>query len=370
MTTMTSKSILENRIDALIDQGREQATALLDRLQVDHIDDAVVPIGPSANGAKPEVLFDGNRVGIAFQGKTRTFHPHAATQFGTKLGIPSAWLRESLAGSPWRQALIADVMATTLAKTEARERLLLRTVGGQVRGVLSDQYRRLDSPMIAAGFAEACMGVGAVPYRAMVGDIHWNVSAMLPHPIEVELPNHGTEVVAACAHLRSSDFGAGPLELSFELLRVVCINGLIGRSALRQVHLGRRLPDEVELSAETYRLDSKTQASAVRDITVLLLNESHIQRQIEMMKAAASDEVEAQDEIVELVRAKRITKGEANEVKAVLLRGDTAQLPTGPSTRWKLAQAISWVAKEREERQADLERLAGGMVLEPARAEA
>jgi len=363
MTTATRNDVISRKIDELIDQGRDQATALLARLQSDQIEDAIVPIGPGANGSGPEVVFDGREVGIACRGRTRSFHRHAATQFGTKLGIPSAWLRESLGGKPWQKALIADVMATHLSHTETRERLLLRAVGDEVRGVLSDQYRRFDSPMIATGFADACQGMGAVPYRAYVRDIHWNVSAMLPRPIQVELPHHGTEFVAACVHLRSSDFGAGPLELSFELLRVICVNGLIGRSALRQVHLGRRLPDELRLSAETYRLDSQTQASVVRDVTMSLLDEGWIREQVGQVKGAASKEIEPTQELGGLVRAKRITKGEAEEVEAVLMRGDEAQVPPGPCTRWKVAQAISWVAKEQEERQGELERLAGGMVL-------
>lgn len=187
---------------------------------------------------------------------------------------------------------------------------------------------------------------------------------MLPKPIHVELKHHGAEVVAACVHLRSSDFGAGPLELSFELLRVICENGLIGRSALRQVHLGGKLPDELGISSETYRLDSETQASAIRDITGKLLTEDYVHDQVAHMRQAAVELIDPQRAVAGLVRAKQITRSQGEDVERVILRGDEAEIPSGPSTRWKLAQAVSWIAKEHGDRRYELERLAGTMILE------
>ncbi len=162
--------------------------------------------------------------------------------------------------------------------------------------------------------------------------------------------------------LCSSDFGAGPLELSFELLRVVCVNGLIGKSALRQVHLGRKLPDELGLSESTYRLDSETQASAICDITVNLLSVRHIKAQIDLMRRSSSVVIDPQEEVQGLVRAKRISRIQGEEVERVLMRGNDSEIPTGSATYWKLAQAISWVAKGHEDQQNDLEKLAGTLV--------
>ena len=50
MTTTTKNDVISRKIDELIDQGRDQAGALLARLQSDQIEDAIVPIGPGANG--------------------------------------------------------------------------------------------------------------------------------------------------------------------------------------------------------------------------------------------------------------------------------------------------------------------------------
>jgi len=355
---------MDDRIQSLLKPGKEQAGQLLQRLQTDHITDAVVPIGPDAGPRRPSIVFGSGQVGIEYGAQCRAFHPHAATQFGSKLGIPSTWLRESLTGQRWQREMVADVMAITLAHTDQRSRLLLRSVGGQVRGVLSDQYRRLHSPILANAYAEVCNSAGAVPYRASCDDIRWQVSALLPQPLTIELPNHGQDVVAACLHIRSSDFGAGPLELSFELLRVVCVNGLIGKSALRQVHLGGRLPDDLGLSDQTYRLDSETQASAIQDIGRKLLSTEHIRQELLAVHRAAEKAIDPQNEVQGLVRAKRITKTEAKALEQVMIRNEPAQIPSGPATTYKMAHALSWVSKSvAAGRRFELEDLAGSLVL-------
>jgi hypothetical protein len=359
--------VLAKKLDGLVESGKVEAERLVRRLREERIDDVVAPVGPDAGGARPSVFFDpkSKQVGISFGGKVRRFHPHAAAQFGVKLGVPSAWLRESLAGEPWRRELIADVMATTLQRTSVRERLLLRSVGAEVRGVLSDQYRRLDSAAVVGAFADACDAVGAVPYRAHATDVAWAVSAVLPRPIALDLEKHGVEYVAACVHLRSSDFGAGPLELSFEILRLLCVNGLIGRSALRQVHLGARLPEDLTLSERTYRLDTETQASAVADIVGRLLEPAYVRGQFARVQAAAKAEVDPEREVDGLVRARRLTPQEGEALEGAFMRGNPAEIPPGPTTRWKFAQAVAWLAHGVDrERGTELERLGGTLVME------
>jgi hypothetical protein len=362
-----SHDVLAKKLDDLVASGKVETESLVRRLRQERIDDVVAPVGPDAGSARPSVFFDpkSKQVGVGFGGKVRRFHPHAAAQFGVKLGVPSAWLRESLAGEPWRRELIADVMETTLQRTAARERLLLRSVGAEVRGVLSDQYRRLDSAVLVGAFADACAAAGAVPYRAHATDTSWSISAVLPQPIGLELDKHGTEFVAACVHVRSSDFGAGPLELSFEILRLLCTNGLIGRSALRQVHLGGRLPDDLVLSQKTFDLDSATQASAVGDVTTKLLEPAYVRGQFARVQAAAKAEVEPEREVDGLVRARRLTPQEGEALEAALMRSNPAEIPAGPTTRWRFAQAVSWLAHGVDrERGAELERLGGSLVME------
>lgn len=117
-------------------------------------------------------------------------------------------------------------------------------------------------------------------------------------------------------------------------------NGLIGRSALRQVHLGGRLPDDLVLSQKTFDLDSATQASAVGDVTTKLLEPTYVRGQFARVQAAAKAEVEPEREVDGLVRARRLTPQEGEALEAALMRSNPAEILVGPTTRWRFAQAV------------------------------
>jgi len=68
----------------------------------------------------------------------------------------------------------------------------------------------------------------------------------------------------------NSDFGCGSYSISAFCLRLVCVNGLITESAMKEIHLGGKLPDAIEFSAETYAKDTDALVSATRDIVRLL----------------------------------------------------------------------------------------------------
>ena len=61
-----------------------------------------------------------------------------------KVAVPAKYLRELSEGAAWQRRLAAEILNQHSSWTE-RSRLLVRTVDDQVRGVLSDSYRRLNS---------------------------------------------------------------------------------------------------------------------------------------------------------------------------------------------------------------------------------
>ena len=68
-------------------------------------------------------------------------------------------------GAPWQRGLAARILNDSFYNGGAgRARHLVRSVGGQVRGVLSDKYRRLDSRPLLEAFAYYLrQALGAVP---------------------------------------------------------------------------------------------------------------------------------------------------------------------------------------------------------------
>lgn len=364
-----SPSAVQNRITGMIEQGRQQAGQLLQALATDYIEDEIVKVGPGSNGSGIEVVRFEDSAEVFLrrgQGKPRTLHAHAAEQLGEKLSIPGAWLRDQLTGEGWQRDIGADLLATTLANTKRRERLLMRSIGGQVRGVLSDSYRRISSPALAEAGASALQAVGAVPYQARATDLKWEISAILPTAIELPTRHHGVEIIGAGVRFGNSDFGDGAQFLSLFLLRMWCSNGAIGESLLRQVHLGRQLPDDIALSDRTYRLDTQAQASLLGDLIRGGLGEEKLRDRLQKVQANASETVAPEEVLGGLVRAKKLTKAEAEAAMQTVAKSDPAQVPVGPATRYKLGQALSWISKAegiRAERTAELEALAGSLIL-------
>ena len=128
---------------------------------------------------------------------------------------------------------------------------------------------------------------------------------------------------------------------------------------------GGRLPDDVKLSDRTYELDTATQASALGDVIRSILTTDGIRTRVVQVQQSAEVVIDAVDAIGGLVRAKRIQKGEAEKVLATLAANDVDQVPTGPVTRYKLAQALSWISQGdgvAVDRASDLEAIAGGLM--------
>ena len=69
----------------------------------------------------------------------------------------------------WQRQLAATVLNEHSGWTQ-RTRVLIRTVGQQVRGVLSDSYRRLNSVEILTAFVQEASQQGAVIADAYMSD--------------------------------------------------------------------------------------------------------------------------------------------------------------------------------------------------------
>lgn len=329
--------------------GERQATELLDALTQDEITDEIGFFGanraPDANPLTIGYDQEANKVAVRVgEGRWRGFHGHAVRQLGERLKLPGGWINDQLAATPWQREAVADLVSTHLARTTEKDRFLVRSVGGEVRGILSDAYRRLSSPMIADAFRSSLSETGAIPFEAKRTDLKWHVRAILPRPIEITTPQHGTEYVGVGLRLSNSDFGAGALELQAEVLRLRCVNGMVGESILNVVHIGGRLPADLRFSEETYRKDTEVQCAALREALPQLMAPAYIEKALAPVYEAMQSEVDAAETIKGLVRAARITKSQAEEVEGLVMNRDGSIVPQGPVTRWTIAQALAGLA--------------------------
>jgi hypothetical protein len=279
------------------------------------------------------------------QGTTATLHENALNQYAGRFGIPVKYFRELLqSGKSWKEKLGVSI-ANEHAANEDDRTLLLRLVNGQVRAVLSNAYRRMDSAPIFSAFGIKAIGQGAILWGGAHGELRSYLEVVLPKVREVVTPNNGTVYIAFGASISSSDFGQGSLDVRNFYVQGICTNGAIGTRLLNNVHLGKRLDqDNFAFSEQTYRSDTETMKLAVQDIVGEVLSEANVEKQIALIQGA-SDKVVAniQKTIKELPKL-GLREEEAEMVNRLLMESDPEDGLSGAMTNWKLQQAISAAA--------------------------
>lgn len=286
---------------------------------------------------------------------------HAFGQLMSRTGVPAAYARTLLEdsakeGGEWKARLLENTMDQFLAHSP--ERYLVRRVNGQVRGVLSDCYRRLDSRPLLESFIKASKDIGAVPVGGVATETRVSLRAIVPTIIE---PVPGEAMVFGL-NWANSDFGAGTYSISAFVLRLLCLNGMVGESQLKKVHIGARLAEDASFSEMTHKLDQATLISATGDVVRALLSPAAIQEREIAIRAAHSRELtfEAAWKSV----GKQLTKSEREAVKDAYEGPDTLNMPAG-QTMWRFANALSWVAnsdKVSDETRIDLQSMAGKLL--------
>ncbi len=198
-----------------------------------------------------------------------TLHNNAVGQIAEKYQIGAAYLRPLCsAKDQWKTNLATIILNTHNQKTD-RQRVLLRTVGNTAKAVLSDNYRRLNTSEVFTAFND-CLTLPECQYELYschAADLNSYAEAISPEITTIEMPD-GSEV-DVCMGLRmsSSDFGVASLEIKRFVVQVICLNGLTKNTILRKVHLGSKLPADITMSDETYRLDTMAICSAVVEKT-------------------------------------------------------------------------------------------------------
>lgn len=356
LNTVESKAQAMDKLNALVSKGRQSATQVIDHVMQNQPVDRI--IRGSAILFKPDPTRNGIVAEVpVMQGDVldERIHRHALNQMALAVDMPMKFL-DSLAEekAAWGKELLAHNMNKIFHERFSRKRYLSRSTSGEIRGWLSDQYRRLDSRPIVEAFASAVQSKGALPYNGVVTDTKIAIQAIMP---EIYEPIPG-ELVAYGLSLENSDFGNGALSLRAYLLRIWCTNLAITEETMRQVHLGKRLDDNMIYSQRTYELDSKTTVSALRDVVRLQLDAGSLTNRMNAVKAANGKEV-SQAEARERLK-KVLNKGEAEAAFNAYASPDVYNLPEG-NTAWRLSNAISWIAGQTEdaERKLDLMRAAG-----------
>jgi hypothetical protein len=359
--------VLQANIDKRIAEKQENNKSALSKIERDGelLTDYVMPLGAGTG-----ITYEGNgrsvKMIVTTEKKKREFslHPHAVMQTAEKLAAPPAYVKLlAESGEDWKRRLAATILNEHTFHTD-RQRVLVREIGGQVRGVLSDQYRRLSSTKLSAAFIESVRKQGAMIIDAYADDLRWYIEAIRREIIPIPTENNGIVYMAYGMRIQSSDFGDGALDLRAFDIQAVCINGMVAESLMRRVHLGGKIPDEIELSNRTYALDTKTQASAILDIVGSTFSKEAIMKRAQVIQDASTIMIDMEKEVKQLPKVKDLTIEETEKVQKVLMENKAEDGVQGEPTLWKLTQAVSAVGRDLDpRRKREMDEIAGSLLL-------
>lgn len=359
--------VVMNKVQRMIDGKAVGVRATMERLVNEGkiSQDYIAPIGVNlkVNDHSPVITFSANgSLRMDMPDGQFTLHDNAIGQLADRMGIPQRYLRGLASGEPWAKQLAATLLNEHSGWTQ-RSRVLVRTVGTQVRGVLSDSYRRLNSVEILTAFVQEAAQQGAVISDAYMNDTKIWAETILPTPLTVPTAKNGDVVIFAGARFSTSDYGDGAVDMRAFLLNGACLNGMVRESVMKQVHLGSKLPDNLQLSQQTYELDTKTTVSAVRDLTKGLFSKDNLMKKAIEIQGASEIDVDFEHELKRLTRDGGLLKQEGKEVEKIIMRNDPEDGVQGGATLWKLTQAITAHARELSpERSRELHELSGQLL--------
>lgn len=369
-TTVTQQGlndIVTNKVQRMIENRQPGVQATMERLVNEGkiAQDFIAPIGVNLRleERKPVVTFGNNgRVLMNMQGEQYSLHKNAVYQLAEKMGIPSRYLRELAAGEEWQRRLAATVLNEHSGWAQ-RTRVLVRSVGKEVRGVLSDSYRRLNSVEILTGFVEEAGLQGAVIADAYMSDTKVWAETILPTPLTIPTKKNGDVIIFAGARFSTSDYGDGAVDVRAFLLNGACLNGMVRESVMKHVHLGSRLPDNLKLSERTYELDTRTTVSAVRDLTKGLFGRENLMAKAVEIQEASEVDVDMSEELKRIVKSGALLKSEGESVEKILMQNNPDDGVQGASTLWKLTQGITAHARGVDaQRSRELHEISGALL--------
>ncbi len=343
------------KLDSIIQHGMISAEQIVADIQSRMVRDSIVKT-PAVR-----VLSEDGKTWKFHAGEmVAPLHDHAFSQVLTDAGLGAKFVNgvtEEAKGARWGSELVAHNLNTIFAN-RTRQRNLVRQENDVVKGFLSDRYRRLDSRPLLDSFIGAARQIGLVPIDGKATGTKSRIRALFPKVYE---PCDG-ETVAFGLEWGNSDYGDGGHMVNLFMLRIWCKNLAVTESCLRQIHLGRRLDDNIEYSRTTLELDTKANAAALADTVKYAIAPARIDGMIESIRTAKDDVIGKGDVTARL--KKLLNKGDAEQVEKIFNGPDVVNVPEGQDA-WRLSNACSWFAQTKDfsvAKQLELQDVAGQLL--------
>lgn len=354
------------KMEEVIQRNISQTQTVVEQVQSTVIDDRVVKGSSLDFGLDTSILdaeiLEERPIRPAVQlitpdGATFNLHDNAIQQIADKANVPMKFANELLSRGEWGAELLAENFRKIYSNGNG-SRYLVRSVRDNVRGFMSDKYRRLDVRPLLDAFIGECQTIGAVPIQGFATDTRVGIRAILPVVFE---PVPG-ECMVFGVNWQNSDFGKGANSLSLFLMRLWCLNGATMDELLRQVHLGKKLDNNLEFSQKTIELDTLANISKLRDIVRFAFHENNVRGTLDAITTANAHKLEPKEAM--MILKPRLTSSEIDAAIDAYNSPDVVMLPSG-NTRYRLSNAISWISQAEgvtTDRRLELDRFAGELI--------
>tara|TARA_R100000008_G_scaffold18991_1_gene9740 strand:+ start:126 stop:1169 length:1044 start_codon:yes stop_codon:yes gene_type:complete len=236
----------------------------------------------------------------------------ALNQITTKVGLSKKYTDKMLDG---HKDLLQDNINYWFTNTPKPQ--MIRTLGGTVRAVLSDKFKRVDNDMIAEQVLPILLDKKYDIKSCAITDTKMYIKASLPS-LQREV-NKG-DVVESGVIISNSEVGYGAVNVSPFIHRLVCLNGMVmNDSRLQSRHLtsSQATIDGVYevLSDEAKELDSRALLTKVRDVVASTSDEMRFEEQVQMMTDASQIKIKRPKKVIELLENKfDLTKNEGESI--------------------------------------------------------
>ena len=276
-------------------------------------------------------------------------------QMATWTGIPKPYY-QMMMGNGNTELLAKNIQWWTERSTDRR---MIRTLDGNVRGVLSDRYRRLDNHELLTAMLPILLEMRADIKDCEITDRKLYLKFII-HQIEGEVKKG--DIVTLGGIISNSEIGFGSLNIQPLVLRKVCDNGLIiNELATKKYHVGRKVKDDVidiNYSDETNTALDKAFWLTTRDTIKEVASQVTMDKVLKRMKASAGMVIKDPQVAMELTSTKlNLNETESNSVLTHLING-------GDLTNWGMLNAVTRAAQDVEsyDRSIELESLASMML--------
>jgi hypothetical protein len=315
----------------------------------------------------------------------------AETQLAAKLDIPLRYidkLRENAHGD------LAATNFRTLLERADKKKILVRTLEGRCRAILSNSYKTIDNMDVFLAAAETLQQAGADIWNARVWDdggrfemfavsktitgavksseaynrdLHsWWTANGDKHPNMYGKDQGGLDAHFAAMRLTNSETGRGGANVTPCVLRAICSNTMVIGTAVSAIHLGRRREEEGLVYAEdTQASEAQTVFLKLRDTIKGVFDPVKFQAYIDTLNGIAGEKLGEPEKVVAAVA---VECGFTDERRSAILR---SLFESRDLTRYGLAQAVTAQAKVCDEaseyEEASGLEAAGGYIAEMSR---